>query len=612
VKLRIIAGRYQLLELLGEGGMATVYKASDTHLQRIVAIKLLRPQHAIDPGFVNRFHREARAAAALCHPNIVAVYDLGQDEDDHFIVLEYVEGETLKQLLQREAPLRPDRVAQIGIQVARALEYAHRRNLVHRDIKPQNILITADGQAKVTDFGIAAAWGVPPLTPTGTVLGTPHYLSPEQAHGQKQVTRASDIYSTGVVLYEMATGRPPFQADSALAVARMHLENRPPSPRSVNPGLPQRLDTIILRALEKSPERRFRSAVDLERALSEFESLLNGYTEQNVWPQSPSEPHEPTPGKGVGRGWKGLKPSVTAFQMLFPGLLAVAALLLFLLSAYAAAQGYNLERSAQLGATAQAISASSTARSLEKAAAGIAEMEATASTRAQMLATLETQAAATAQAVDLAAKSIEARATEIAIAESTATAMVQIPSFNATAQAMVIASKKVVSIDQGRLPHHRNRVSAETMKENLVFQVYAQNFVASVRFNNPYDPSESAWDYGLGFRGEGTDDGYRLYLNSDGEWYFEIANEGGPRPFYRLKSGKAEKFHRAWDQHNDLAIYVENDELLLFINEEYVDTLDVSHRSRSGKIWVGTGFTEKHRVPGAYTEYQDFVVRVLP
>ncbi|MBA2447142.1 MAG: serine/threonine protein kinase, partial [Chloroflexi bacterium] len=263
---RVLAGRYRLEGVLGQGGMAIVYRAEDTALGRPVAVKILREQFSADPEFLERFRREARAAASLSHPNVVAVFDVGRDGATNFIVMEYVEGEDLKDVIRREGPLPTARLINLGCQLAAALEYAHRRNLVHRDIKPHNVLVTRDDQLKVGDFGIAVALGARSITQAGMVIGSVHYMAPEQAQGQPP-TRSTDIYALGVVLYEMATGQLPFEADSQLAVATMQIERLPTPPLQLNPRLPPALSEVILKALTKDPDERFQSAAEVAAAL---------------------------------------------------------------------------------------------------------------------------------------------------------------------------------------------------------------------------------------------------------------------------------------------------------------------------------------------------------
>lgn len=259
-------GRYRLLEQLGQGGMALVYKAQDLLLDRVVAVKVLRESWAADADFISRFRQEARAAARLSHPNIVAVYDVGEDGGRHYIVMEHAEGRSLKEELEK-GPLSPLRAVDLGIQLCAGLEYAHKQGIVHRDIKPHNVLLTR-GQAKIVDFGIARALGVASQTQGGEVLGSPQYLSPEQAMGQ-EATAASDIYSFGVLLYQAVTGRLPFAADSPVATALKHIHDIPEPPRQVNAGVPASLEAIVLKAMAKEPQQRFASAAQMGQALVE-------------------------------------------------------------------------------------------------------------------------------------------------------------------------------------------------------------------------------------------------------------------------------------------------------------------------------------------------------
>lgn len=258
----VLAGRYRIQSQLGEGGMAVVYKAMDVVLHRIVAIKVLRPQYAGDDEFVERFRREAQAAASLSHPNVVNIFDVGEADDVHYIVLEYVQGQNLKEIVRKEGRLEPRRAARIGAAVARALQAAHERQIVHRDIKPHNILITPEGRVKVTDFGIARASSSATLTEAGMVIGSVHYFSPEQARGQP-VGPAADLYSLGVVLYEMLTGEVPFRGESPVSVALKHLQETPVSPKEHVGTIPDWLELVVLKALQKDPAQRHRSAAQM-------------------------------------------------------------------------------------------------------------------------------------------------------------------------------------------------------------------------------------------------------------------------------------------------------------------------------------------------------------
>ena len=265
---RLLGGRYRLIREIARGGMGTVWEAEDTLLDRHVAVKLLHAQFADDPEFLERFRREARAAARLSHPNIVSIYDVGEDVETRtpFIVMELVEGGNLKERIQRAAPLADSEIRSLGAALAATLEYAHRRGIVHRDVKPQNVLLGDDGRPRLTDFGIAQAMASKGLTRTGAVMGSVHYLAPELVRGRAALPQ-SDLYSLGVILYEMATGRVPFEADTDLAVALAHVEELPAAPRTLNAHLGPDLERIILRSLAKSPDDRFASTGELASEL---------------------------------------------------------------------------------------------------------------------------------------------------------------------------------------------------------------------------------------------------------------------------------------------------------------------------------------------------------
>ncbi len=264
---KVVSDRYEILEMIGDGGMAHVYKGRDRILERMVAVKVLQPQYNSDEEFIRRFHREAQAATSLSHPHIVNIYDVGEEEDIYFIVMEYIEGETLKEKIQREGPLPLEETVRLMSQILDAIHHAHHYGIIHRDMKPHNILLTKEGNAKVTDFGIARATSAATITHTNSVIGSVHYLSPEQAKGG-YVSERSDIYSIGVVLYEMVTGTLPYTGDSAVSIALKHLQETLPRPKEKRPDLPQSLENVILKATAKKQEDRYHSVLAMKMDLS--------------------------------------------------------------------------------------------------------------------------------------------------------------------------------------------------------------------------------------------------------------------------------------------------------------------------------------------------------
>lgn len=280
----VLNGRYEIEQKIGDGGMGTVYRGRDKRLHRPVAIKVLHSHYVNDSDFLARFQHEAQAAAILSHPNIVSVYDVGQDGDIHYIVMEYIDGLNLKTLINRDAPMDVAHAVAIAEAIAQGLSAAHKVGLVHRDIKPQNILVTHGGEhVQITDFGIAKSHLSTTLTQTGITFGTADYISPEQAQGKKATPR-SDLYSLGVTLYEMLTGRLPFTGDSPVAVAMQHVNTAPPAPRKLNPYIPPGLEAILLKALAKDPAQRPADAQEMSHMLRSYQSLAFQPTQPSSMP----------------------------------------------------------------------------------------------------------------------------------------------------------------------------------------------------------------------------------------------------------------------------------------------------------------------------------------
>ena len=269
----IFDGRYRILRRIGSGGMADVYLAEDQELGRNVAIKILNDRHAGDEQFVERFRREAKNAAGLSHPNIVSIYDRGEAEGTYYIAMEHIDGRSVKELILARGPAPIHIAIEYARQILSALRFAHRRGLVHRDIKPHNVLDDGDGRLKVTDFGIARV-GASQMTEAGSIVGTAQYLSPEQARGAP-VDARSDLYSLGIVLYELLTGKVPFTGDSPVEIAMKHLNELPKPPSALRPEVPRDLDLVVLRALAKDPDARYASAEEMDADLARIEQGLS-------------------------------------------------------------------------------------------------------------------------------------------------------------------------------------------------------------------------------------------------------------------------------------------------------------------------------------------------
>jgi serine/threonine protein kinase len=266
---KVLGNRYEIVEKIGSGGMSIVYKARCGLLNRFVAVKVLRPEFTSDENFVKKFRQESQAAASLSHQNIVSIYDVGIDDDIHYIVMEYIEGRTLKQIIREKGRLNPAQAADIAQQICKALVHAHKNHIVHRDIKPHNILVTKDGTAKVTDFGIARAVTSSTVTNTGSVIGSVHYFSPEQARGG-YIDEKSDLYSLGIVLYEMVTGRVPFEGESPISIALKHIQESVTPPAEIIDGVPAGLEQIIMKAIQKDPGSRYETAGQMLDDLNAF------------------------------------------------------------------------------------------------------------------------------------------------------------------------------------------------------------------------------------------------------------------------------------------------------------------------------------------------------
>lgn len=327
---RILAGRYKLVSIIGNGGMSIVYKAIDLRTGHDVAIKVLRPEFKQDAEFLERFDREALAASKMSHHNIVNLLDVGEDKDNRFIVMEYVEGKTLKQVIKEKGRLSPQVTTQIAIRILSALQHAHKNGIIHRDIKPQNVLVHSEGLIKVSDFGIARMADTKTISKADSVMGSVHYFSPEQAKGEP-VTERSDLYSVGVVMYEMLTGHVPFDGETPVAVAMQHIRNKPAPITTFSPDVPPALCRVVMKAMEKNPAERYQSARDMaEDLLQSQKSQGAGDSKQTTGNQRILSARD------AGRSAKNLKRGRTRKQTkVVSALLTIALLIFVIVSIYA-------------------------------------------------------------------------------------------------------------------------------------------------------------------------------------------------------------------------------------------------------------------------------------
>lgn len=557
-------GKYIVTKTLGRGGMAEVYLARDPVLERYVAIKVIYPHLAADPGFEERFRREAKLVAALRHAHIVQLHDFDVAANQPFMVMEYLGGGSLKDRLVtlrgRGTTMPLAEIAHILEPIASALDYAHAYGTIHRDVKPANILFTSNGDPVLSDFGIAKIVGeAAQISITGTTIGSPAYMSPEQADN-KSVDARSDLYSLGVVVYEMASGRVPFHGDSPTAVLMQHITASPPPPRQFNANIPEPVQAVILKALAKDPAARFVSATELARA---FCAALQGHalvsdkasaTGAPTLVEQSSVKSAVTPRMNwfmpVGLGTVGLTTIGCA--------LAIFLILLFGSQWIPPALVASVTSTATLSATQTPV------------------LTATAQTR--VTATVQARATVTMQAIAT------------------------------TVKAATQSAKRIFLAQEGTI----NGESATIQKIHSNTQV--RNFVTEAWFYNPADRAIHAWDYGFGFRDTGSTAQYRLIVESDGEWrlIMPIQDKGDTMDVKTIARGTLRNLDISANGANALRLIVQDKTAFFFVNDIYISTLDVSEKNSAGEVWLSTGFTRPTTFPGLVTRFKNFSVSELP
>jgi serine/threonine protein kinase/uncharacterized membrane protein len=659
-------GKFEMIEKIGEGGMGMVYRARQTVVDRIVALKIPKPELLRDPQILARFSQEARNAKRLNHPHIVPIYDVDEVVVDGrnvpYIEMPFVEGQTLSTLLTKRGRLSPGEAAEIMRQVGLALDYAHQQGIVHRDLKPSNVMITNGGLVYLMDFGLARDVASPSgVTVAGSWIGTPEYMSPEQANRQTSLSPASDIYSLGLILYEMLTGKLPFTGETVEEVIAARVEKSPIPPNRWGANLPQPVENVVMRGLARNPERRFRTAGDLVQALQEAvgvappvnlnapQQAVEANAPTQLAPQNgpvgaempktvvlqvpsqsagqgnlpppptnpppggpPQMPHgwspTPQPGGQVPQGWTptppppghvpgGKRPGSTGRNLLI-GLIAGLALLLVALGS--GFVWFRNDQNTRATATARA-QATATARA---EATGTARAEATATARAEATATARAEATATARAE--ATATARAEATAAAIAQATSVAATQTAAVPTAAPVAPAAAADawegapLVGPEEGSMEHVEDQITVSRLDTSI------DSMVVDARFFTPYDAASGTWDYGLIFR-ETEAAEYHLVLTSDNTWELRLRRASETQD-QTINSGQLSSLDGAPNGPNRMRLITIGSFGWFFVNDVFVSQIDLSGHEESGDVLVGTGFFQGNTRPGATTRYDSFAV----
>jgi serine/threonine-protein kinase len=623
-------GRYRIKSRIGKGGMATIFLAHDPLFGRDVAVKVLPREFLHDPSFRGRFEREARVIATLEHPAIVPVYDFGEDTGQPYLVMRYMRGGSLADRLEN-GPLPVDQSAYVVGRIGSALDHAHKKGIIHRDLKPANILFDEYGEPFLADFGIVKVAESTANLTGGGILGTPAYMSPEQVHGDQQLDGRSDIYTLGVILFEMLTGQMPYRADTPAKLMMAHVLNPAPRVLDLNPDLPPACNTVILRAMAKNRDERYTTAGAMARMLSgtDAETISSGSTAEAQTVLEPLPTPTPAP---AGTPPPGTPPDVQTpppyrsptpapaapaksgsgrSRLLIPILGGVVGLgLCCLITLVVVSQFGGLlegtptavaetERTATLPATGEVTPTPTIDNATPTAdAPATAAAAATATEIAQERATVDARTAATATA------RAGEQATAAAYADATATAEEGLSALAALAVSAVTditAGQPVFGPVEGSLLHLEDGfIEAEYAPD-----VVLADFVAEATFFTPYSRLEGSWDFGFMFRDMDTDDQYRLAIESNGLW--SLGNRVGD-DFELVDEGEVDNLDTSVGGANTLLLYAQGDDGYLFLNGEFIARMDLAQRLEAGEIAVATGLYEGDEVEGAETVFIDFTI----
>lgn len=640
-------GRYEVQSELGRGGMAVVYKAYDPRFERMVAIKVLPREFMHDPQFIGRFNREAKTIAALDHPAIVPVFDYGDEEGQPFLVMRYMPGGSLADRLEN-GPLPLEQATIIIQRLSSALNRAHSQGIVHRDLKPNNVLFDQYEDAYLADFGIAhisSSAGASPLTTSGSMLGTPSYMSPEQIHGESTLDGRSDIYALGVIFFQLLTGRVPYIADTATKILMKHIMDPVPDLRQIRPDLPQECQDVITKAMAKKPEQRFGSADEMASAVTvvnqrvrfaEYSSGVESSVSTGVMPSSMTSgqiarPQTPPPFPSTGTGGSGVRPQtppppkqVTPPPEVLPSAigssgvmstpetsgrslwvwLALGAIVLVCLGGIALAAIYGLgEIIASSTATPTATQAVVEAPSVTVDAEGTRIAQVTETVLAQQNAEATAHAGT---ATALFRPTITPRGTATPPpshtpnttpdAAATPTQVLDTP-----APTTPINLPPIFGPENGQLPHE-----LDDFIETYYIDANSRDFVMQATFGVPFTALDGIWDVGFIFRQVEGDDAMRLVMRSSGYW--SLNNRVGTSDNFVVEGDVSNLLNLRANQTNTLTLVAQGDRGYFLLNNNFISVLDLTGNQNEGDVALGTGFYTEDEIEGAITTYSDLYI----
>lgn len=622
--------RYEIVGEIGRGGMATVYEAHDPRFGRHVAVKVLPREFMHDPEFRGRFSREAKTIATLEHPAIVPVYDFGEDDGQPFLVMRIMRGGSLTEKMLR-GPIPIEETAEIFRRIGSALDRAHSMGIVHRDMKPSNILFDEFGEAYLADFGIVqvSANSTDALTASGSLIGTPAYMSPEQVYGDKKLDGRSDIYALGVILFQMLTGSPPYIADTPARLMMKHVMDPIPQLLQMRPDLPNGFDEIITKAMAKERDERFSTAAELSTAVSSvstqgqsspdpIEAEMAAIREEHGREAPPAIPPALPPAAPSSEPIATPPPdSSTSSGIQIPKwVLGLAGVLLLICCGSLAAFLFVADQSRQnTEATETAVAIAEDSKRATQLAIPPTDAPTETPAATETIAATETAVATPTNTPDTAAtaEQLDVRATETAVASvdlvSTRESLRQTREAEATiapeptAPAILLDTDKtlIYGPDAGILPH-----ATDSLVKSAYAEVDVQNFLVQSRFETPYSVSEAGWDFGVTFRQVTPNDELRLVVRSDGDWVLSVRADtedtvlqsGNVLPLLNLEA----------DSINTLLMIAVEDEGYFLLNGRFIEALDLSSKVESGDLGIGTGFYIDNQVDGAETGFSDYTV----